>query len=107
MAIFHPGELTTNVSARYHSCWGPTRGGERWPFPLAIAIFALSFLNLGLSLYPYVVPFGLTIWDAAASRDSQEFLLVGVAVMLPIVLLYTGYNYWVFRGKVNKTMAYH
>jgi cytochrome d ubiquinol oxidase subunit II len=82
------------------------RGGERSPFPLAIAIFAVCFLGLGFTLYPYAVPFDLTIWDAAASRASQEFLLVGVAIMLPVVLFYTGYNYWVFRGKVSKATAY-
>jgi cytochrome d ubiquinol oxidase subunit II len=86
---------------------GLMRGDERSPFLLTIGVFALSFLGLAISLYPYAVPFSVTIWDAAAPPPSQEFLFVGIAVMLPVVVLYTGYNYWVFRGKLRKTTAYH
>ncbi len=82
-------------------------GDDRSPFLLTVGVFGLSFLGLAISLYPYAVPFSVTIWDAAAPSTSQEFLLVGIAIMLPIVVLYTGYNYWVFRGKLRKTSAYH
>ena len=86
---------------------GLARGDERSPFLLTIGVFALSFLGLAISLYPYAVPYSVTIWEAVAPAPSLEFLLVGIAAMLPIVVVYTGYNYWVFRGKVRKTTAYH
>jgi cytochrome d ubiquinol oxidase subunit II len=70
-----------------------------WPFLIALALFALGLIGLGISLYPYVVPRSITIWDAAAPTQSLTFMLVGAAIMVPIILAYTGYAYWVFRGK--------
>ncbi len=70
-----------------------------WPFLIALALFALGLTGLGISLYPYVVPRSITIWDAAAPTQSLSFMLVGAAIMVPIILAYTGYAYWVFRGK--------
>jgi cytochrome d ubiquinol oxidase subunit II len=70
-----------------------------WPFLIALALFALGLIGLGISLYPYVVPRSITIWDAAAPTRSLVFMLVGAAIMVPIILAYTGYAYWVFRGK--------
>jgi cytochrome d ubiquinol oxidase subunit II len=70
-----------------------------WPFLIALALFALGLIGLGVSLYPYVVPRSITIWDAAAPTQSLGFMLVGAAIMVPIILAYTGYAYWVFRGK--------
>ena len=72
---------------------------SHWPFLIALALFALGLIGLGISLYPYVVPRAITIWDAAAPTKSLGFMLVGAAVMVPIILAYTGYAYWVFRGK--------
>jgi cytochrome bd ubiquinol oxidase subunit II len=77
------------------------------PFFILTAVFGLSFVGLGTSLYPYIVPYSMTIWQAASAPQSQMFLLTGIAVMLPIVLAYTGYNYWVFRGKLGKSITYH
>ena len=76
------------------------------PFLLSLALFALTFAGLGISLYPYIVPEAITIWDAAAPPSSQLFMLVGAGVMIPIILAYTGYAYWVFRGKVRDD-GYH
>ena len=74
---------------------------------LAYALwFFLGFVGLGISIYPYVVPRAVTIWDAAAPPQSQLFMLVGAAVIIPIILAYTGWAYWVFRGKVG-THGYH
>jgi cytochrome d ubiquinol oxidase subunit II len=70
-----------------------------WPFVIALALFALGLIGLGISLYPYVVPRSITIWQAAAPAQSLVFMLVGAAIMVPIILAYTGYAYWVFRGK--------
>ena len=67
----------------------------------------LCYAGLGISLWPLIVPPSITIWDAAAPPSSQAFLLVGAAVLVPIILAYTGYAYWVFRGKVRPGMHYH
>ena len=77
------------------------------PFFLALALFALSYAGLGISMYPYIVPQSITIWQAAAPRDSQLFLLVGVSFLIPLILIYTGWSYWVFRGKVRAGSGYH
>ena len=70
------------------------------PFWLAIALFFLGMSGLGVTIWPYVVPPGITIWDAAAPERSQIFMLVGVAITLPLIIGYTAWAYWVFRGKV-------
>ena len=71
------------------------------PFLIALALFALGMAGLGVSMWPYVVPDTVTIWDAAAPERSQIFMLVGVVVIMPLILTYTGWSYWVFRGKVG------
>ena len=81
---------------------------QHWtPFLLTLALFVLSYAGLAISLFPYVIPPGITIWDAASPRSSQLFLLSGTVVILPIILAYTGYSYWVFRGKVTPDTGYH
>jgi len=77
------------------------------PFLLALALFALCFVGLGVCMWPYVVPTEVTIWEAAAPRSSQVFMLVGAAVLIPLILAYTGYAYWVFRGKIDPDAGYH
>jgi cytochrome d ubiquinol oxidase subunit II len=77
------------------------------PFLLALALFLLSYLGLGISLFPNIIPPSVSIWDAAAPDASLAFLLVGALVLLPIILGYTGYAYWVFRGKVKTDDGYH
>lgn len=76
------------------------------PFWLALALFFLGMAGLGVTIWPYVVPPGLTIWDAAAPERSQIFMLVGVALTLPLIIGYTAWAYWVFRGKVGHE-GYH
>jgi cytochrome d ubiquinol oxidase subunit II len=76
------------------------------PFLLALGLFALSFVGLGISMFPYIVPDQITIWDAAAPQSSQIFMLVGASVLIPVILIYTGWAYWVFRGKVGHE-GYH
>ena len=82
------------------------RKNERWPFRLTLALFAISYAGLAVSLFPYVVPNRVTLWQAAAPASSQSFMLVGAAVMIPVILAYTAYAYWVFRGK-TATEGYH
>ncbi|WP_086608897.1 cytochrome d ubiquinol oxidase subunit II [Erythrobacter donghaensis] len=77
-----------------------TRERNSKPFWLALALFFLGMAGLGVTIWPYVVPPGLTIWDAAAPERSQIFMLVGVAITMPLIIGYTAWAYWVFRGKV-------
>jgi cytochrome d ubiquinol oxidase subunit II len=77
------------------------------PFVSAITLFVLSYIGLGISFYPYIVPPSLTIWDAASPDSSLKFLLVGAAVLVPVILAYTAWAYWVFRGKVDPKASYH
>jgi cytochrome d ubiquinol oxidase subunit II len=71
------------------------------PFFLSLALFALSYAGLGISMWPYIVPRSITIWQAASPVNSQIFMLVGVVGLVPLILAYTSWNYWVFRGKVR------
>jgi cytochrome d ubiquinol oxidase subunit II len=80
---------------------------DRSPFFLALALFALSYAGLGISMWPYIVPQSITIWQAASPENSQIFMLVGVAVLVPLILGYTAWAYWVFRGKVRPEHGYH
>ena len=79
---------------------------EAMPFALALALFGLTIVGLGISIWPDVIPARLTIWQAAAPERSQLFMLVGAGIMVPIILAYTGWAYWVFRGKVGHE-GYH
>ena len=77
------------------------------PFIATLGLFVLSFIGLCISFYPYIVPSSVTIWQAAAPDNSLRFLLVGSLVLLPMILAYTAYSYWVFRGKVRIADGYH
>ncbi len=77
------------------------------PFLASLGLFVLGYAGIGISFYPYIVPTSLTIWEAAAPDESLAFLLVGAVVLVPIILIYTGYAYWVFRGKINPEEGYH
>ncbi|GJD38704.1 cytochrome d ubiquinol oxidase subunit II [Methylobacterium bullatum] len=77
------------------------RREEVAPFLCGLGLFLLSYIGLGISLFPMIVPPTVTIWDAATHPSSQLFLLVGTVVLLSMVLAYTGYVYWLFRGKVT------
>ncbi len=76
------------------------------PFFLTIVLFFLGYVGIGISLYPWIVPFKFTIWEAAAVATSQSLLLVGVIIFLPIILTYTAYSYYVFRGKTSHERMY-
>ena len=72
-----------------------------------MSLFGLCFLGLGVSMWPYVIPTEVTLWDAASPYKSQLFMFVGAAVLVPIILGYTAYAYWVFRGKMLHGEGYH
>ncbi|WP_188261931.1 cytochrome d ubiquinol oxidase subunit II [Azospirillum tabaci] len=82
-------------------------GREVLPFAFAMGLFALSYLGLAISLWPVLIPPGITVWQAAAPPETQVFLLIGMAFLIPTILIYTAYSYWVFRGKVTGAIGYH
>ncbi len=82
-------------------------GREVPPFLATIVLFLLGFLGLAISNFPYLVPPSLTIWDTAAAPASQIFMLLGTLLLLPMVLGYVGFIYWLFRGKVREGESYH
>jgi cytochrome d ubiquinol oxidase subunit II len=83
------------------------RRHELTPFLGAIALFLMSFIGIAISLWPMIVPYRYTLWEAASSASTQAFLLIGTLFLLPVILMYTAWSYWVFRGKVGETAAYH
>ncbi|MBV8524936.1 MAG: cytochrome d ubiquinol oxidase subunit II [Acetobacteraceae bacterium] len=97
--------LVALVALRFWN--GLRRREEASPFLCAQAWFVLCYAGLGISLFPLMVPPSTTIWDAAAPFESQIFLLIGAAILIPIILSYTAYSYWVFRGKVHPGVHYH
>ena len=81
-------------------------GRDVGPFLLTLSLFGLCFVGLGLSMWPEIIPGGLTIAAAAAPPQSQTFMLVGACLLLPLILGYTAWAYWVFRGKIADA-GYH
>ncbi len=86
---------------------GIRKGSGLQTFLSSMMLFLLCFLGLSVSTFPYLVPASLTIWDAAAVPQSQIFSLIGVLLFLPLVLGYTVFVYWTFRGKVTEGGGYH
>ena len=109
IAYLAPVPLLTALAA-WRLYRGIQDGREYSPFLLAIALFLLGYLGLAISLFPYIVPPSVTVWQAANTVNSQLFALVGFSIVMPLTFLYTGYAYWVFRGKVAeeiKAGGYH
>ena len=86
---------------------GPEKRERPTALFAALGIFTTCFIGLGVSFYPMMVPPSLSIWDAAAPDKSLSFTLVGAAILLPVILAYTAYAYWVFRGKMDPSEGYH
>ncbi len=87
--------------------WSVRQRRDRLPFLATLSMFIFTYLGLLVSRWPYVVPPNHTLWDAAASPSSQMFLLIGTLFVIPIILGYTAWAYWVFRGKVRPGEGYH
>jgi cytochrome d ubiquinol oxidase subunit II len=83
------------------------KGREVPPFLAVIALFLLGYLGLVISNFPYLVPPSLTVWETAAAPASQIFMLLGTLVLLPLILGYIAFIYWLFRGKVREGESYH
>ncbi|KIN60677.1 Cytochrome d ubiquinol oxidase, subunit II [Sulfitobacter noctilucae] len=82
-------------------------GKDAQPFLASLTLFVLCFVGIGISFYPHIVPPSLTIVEAAAPDESLWFALVGTIILIPMILAYTGYAYWVFRGKMDPDEGYH
>jgi cytochrome d ubiquinol oxidase subunit II len=101
-----PVPLLTALAA--YLCWrGLETRREAMPFLSTIALFLLGFLGLAISNLPYMIPQSLTLWEASAHPSSQIFMLIGVLILLPMILGYTIFVYWTFRGKVDVDAGYH
>lgn len=85
-----------------YAIWKACKEGQQLkPFAYTLALIGLGYSGFLISLWPMIIPPGITIWDAAAPESSQRFALVGAVIMIPIILAYTALAYWVFRGKVH------
>ena len=82
-------------------------GRDMMPFLLTLCFFVLGFIGLVLGMWPNIVPPTMSIWEASSPTSSQGFLIVGLAVLLPLILGYTAWSYWVFRGKIESDFGYH
>ncbi len=87
--------------------YGMRQRRDALPFIAAQAMFVICYIGILISFYPYMVPPSITLWQAAAPDDSLEFLLFGAVFLIPMILGYTAYAYWVFRGKVSPEDGYH
>ena len=106
IALLAPVPLAAAAVAFF--TWRALNGkAEITPFVGAIGLFALSYVGIAISLFPMIVPYHFTLWEAASSPRTQAFLLVGTLFLLPIILVYSGWSYWVFRGKVRAEIGYH
>jgi len=106
VALFSPVPVVTAAIAVWQ--WRSLNGSsEAAPFLGAVGLFLMSYLGIAISLFPMVVPHRYDLWQAAASPSTQAFLLVGTVVLLPIILIYTAWSYWVFRGKVRGDLGFH
>ncbi len=83
------------------------RDGHAGPFIGAMGLFLMSYLGIVISLWPFVVPRHYTLWQASSAPSTQVFLLIGTLFLLPVIIMYTGWSYWVFRGKLRGDVGYH
>jgi cytochrome d ubiquinol oxidase subunit II len=100
IAVLSPVPLIT-AGLIYYEWWSLKRGSDYAPFMGALGLFVMSYAGISISLWPMIVPGHYTLEQAAASESTQAFLLVGTLILLPVILFYTGWSYWVFRGKVQ------
>jgi cytochrome d ubiquinol oxidase subunit II len=105
IAILSPMPLITAGLVWYE--WRSLNDRSEYaPFLATLGLFVVSYLGIAISLWPMIVPRHFTLEEAAASQSTQAFLLIGTLVLLPIILVYTAWSYWVFRGKVRSDIGY-
>lgn len=81
--------------------------GEAMPFMMTLSVMALGYVGLGVTLWPNVIPPSVDIWEASSPASSQGFALVGALLIIPTILTYSAWTYYVFRGKVTAEDGYH
>jgi cytochrome bd ubiquinol oxidase subunit II len=69
------------------------------PLVLGLFLFVVGISGMALIVFPNIIPFSVSLWDAASSSASQEFVLIGATIVTPVVLGYSAFAYWVFRGR--------
>jgi cytochrome bd ubiquinol oxidase subunit II len=106
IAMLAPVPLITAGLIGYE-WWSLDRESDYGPFIGALGLFVMAYAGIAISLWPMIVPGHYTLAQAAASESTQAFLLVGTLILLPVILFYTGWSYWVFRGKVRADSGYH
>ena len=106
IAFLAPVPIATALTA--FGTWRALNGkSEAGAFVGGMLLFALAYLGIAISLWPMIVPHHYSLWEAASSLSTQAFLLVGTLFLLPVIFVYTGWSYWVFRGKVRADVGYH
>jgi len=106
IAFLAPVPIATGLAAL--GVWRALKGrSEAGAFVGAIVLFTLAYVGMAISLWPMIVPYHYTLWQAASSERTQAFLLIGTLFLLPVIFVYTGWSYWVFRGKVRADVGYH
>ena len=79
---------------------------EYRPFLLTVALFLMGYIGVCFAIFPYIVPYQMTIYEAAAADTSLSFMLIGAVIMLPIILSYTAFAYYTFKGKTGHEHMY-
>lgn len=98
--VFLLSPLPVFAAMAIYQVWRNLTGTSQYkPFIYSIVVFLCAYVGIGISVYPYLIPHQVTLWEAAAPDSTLKFILVGVVIMLPILLAYTGYAYHLFRGK--------
>ena len=106
IAFLSPVPIATGLTAL--AVWRALNNrSEAGAFIGAIILFTLAYVGMAISLWPMIVPHHYTLWEAASSERTQAFLLIGTLFLLPVIFAYTGWSYWVFRGKVRGDVGYH
>jgi cytochrome bd ubiquinol oxidase subunit II len=106
IALLSPVPLITAGLVLY--AWHSLKSDSEYgPFIAGLGLFVMSYLGIAISLWPMIVPGHFTLYQAAASQSTQAFLLIGTLFLLPVILVYTAWSYWVFRGKARADIGYH
>jgi cytochrome d ubiquinol oxidase subunit II len=106
LLLLSPVPLLVAASA-WLGLWSLQRDPHRLPFVAALALAFLGYVGMAISIWPHIVPPAITIWEAASTPETQRFALIGALAVLPFILTYTVWAYYVFRGKVAGTEGYH
>lgn len=105
--LLSPVPILVAVAAWFTLAALKRENSHRTPFVMALILLFLGYSGLAISLWPYIIPPSQTIWDAASPPQSLGFALVGALFIIPFILAYTAWSYYVFRGKVRAGEGYH